>query len=126
MSTHFSKHLFSTNTCSGIDVTPISLSPLYRFPVQVSPLNERLREVQGAKMLVDVVKTAGTTLARQLKKVVQFVCGDALVCETIKDARSIAFDGPQRLKVCLCLCPCLCVCYLSPLMGKRQQSVFNH
>ncbi|CAB1322747.1 unnamed protein product [Coregonus sp. 'balchen'] len=62
----------------------------------VSPLNERLREVRGAKMMVDVVQCSPT--APQLKKVIQFVCGNALVCETLKEARAIAFDGPERLK----------------------------
>ncbi|XP_052322255.1 structural maintenance of chromosomes protein 1B isoform X2 [Oncorhynchus keta] len=62
----------------------------------VSPLNERLRGVRGAKMMVDVVQCSPT--APQLKKVIQFVCGNALVCETLKEARAIAFDGPERLK----------------------------
>lgn len=64
---------------------------------QVYPLNERLREVQGAKMVVDVVQCAQN--APQLKRVIQFVCGNSLVCESLKDARRIAFDGPERLQV---------------------------
>lgn len=67
--------------------------------VQVSPLNERLREIPGAKMVVDVVQFNMSTNAAQLKKVVQYVCGNALVCESIKDARSLAFDQEQRVKV---------------------------
>ncbi|XP_068579160.1 structural maintenance of chromosomes protein 1B isoform X2 [Cebidichthys violaceus] len=67
--------------------------------LDVSPLNERLREISGAKMVVDVVQVSGSAgAAAQLRKVVQFVCGNALVCETIKDARSVAFDGPVRIK----------------------------
>nr|XP_020449098.1 structural maintenance of chromosomes protein 1B isoform X2 [Monopterus albus] len=66
--------------------------------LDVSPLNERLREVPGAKMVVDVVKVTAATGAAQLRKVVQFVCGNALVCETIKEARSVAFDRQERLK----------------------------
>jgi len=66
---------------------------------QVSPLNERLREVPGAKMVVDVVQVNNASGSAQLRKVVQFVCGNALVCETIKEARTVAFDGPVRLKV---------------------------
>ncbi len=65
----------------------------------MSPLNERLREVRGAKMVVDVVQFNAATGAAQLRKVVQFVCGNTLVCETIKGARSVAFDGQERLKV---------------------------
>uniref|UniRef100_A0A8C7YLC5 Structural maintenance of chromosomes 1B n=1 Tax=Oryzias sinensis TaxID=183150 RepID=A0A8C7YLC5_9TELE len=64
----------------------------------VSPLNERLREIPGAKMVVDVVQFNMSTNAAQLKKVVQYVCGNALVCESIKDARSLAFDQEQRVK----------------------------
>ncbi|XP_075945914.1 structural maintenance of chromosomes protein 1B [Anarhichas minor] len=66
--------------------------------LDVSPLNERLREISGAKMVVDVVQVNNNTGAGQLRKVVQFVCGNALVCETIKEARSVAFDGPVRIK----------------------------
>lgn len=65
----------------------------------MSPLNERLREVPAAKMVVDVVQVNAATGAAQLRKVVQFVCGNALVCETIKEARSVAFDGQGRIKV---------------------------
>ncbi|KAM6937011.1 structural maintenance of chromosomes protein 1B [Xenentodon cancila] len=64
----------------------------------VSPLNERLREVPGAKMVVDVVQIISSTAAAQLKRVVQYVCGNALVCESIKDARSVAFDRDERIK----------------------------
>ncbi|KAF6721532.1 Structural maintenance of chromosomes protein 1B [Oryzias melastigma] len=64
----------------------------------VSPLNERLREIPGAKMVVDVVQFNTSTNAAQLKKVVQYVCGNALVCESIKDARSLAFDQQERVK----------------------------
>uniref|UniRef100_A0A8B9KT05 Structural maintenance of chromosomes 1B n=1 Tax=Astyanax mexicanus TaxID=7994 RepID=A0A8B9KT05_ASTMX len=64
--------------------------------LDVNPLNERLREVRGAKMVVDVVQCSQN--APQLKRVVQFVCGNALVCETLKDARTIAFGGPERRK----------------------------
>uniref|UniRef100_A0A3P8QSD5 Structural maintenance of chromosomes protein n=1 Tax=Astatotilapia calliptera TaxID=8154 RepID=A0A3P8QSD5_ASTCA len=64
----------------------------------LSPLNGRLREMPGAKMVVDVVQVIATTVATQLRKVVQFVCGNTLVCETVKEARSMAFDGQERFK----------------------------
>ncbi|XP_067090421.1 structural maintenance of chromosomes protein 1B [Osmerus mordax] len=67
--------------------------------LNVSPLNERLRDMRGAKMVVDVVQCAPSSpIAPQLRKVLQFVCGNALVCDTIKEARNVAFDGPERLK----------------------------
>ncbi|KAL3061024.1 hypothetical protein OYC64_009272 [Pagothenia borchgrevinki] len=66
--------------------------------LDVSPLSERLRDVPGAKMVVDVVRINNATGAAQLRKVVQFVCGNALVCDTIKEAKSVAFDGRERIK----------------------------
>ncbi|KAM9352307.1 structural maintenance of chromosomes protein 1B [Symphorus nematophorus] len=66
--------------------------------LDVRPLNERLREVPHAKMVVDVVQVNATTGVSELRKVLQFVCGNTLVCETIKEARSVAFDGQERRK----------------------------
>lgn len=48
-------------------------------------------------MVVDVVQCSQK--APQLKRVVQFVCGNSLVCENVKDACHVAFEGPERLKV---------------------------
>uniref|UniRef100_A0A8D0HNM1 Structural maintenance of chromosomes 1B n=1 Tax=Sphenodon punctatus TaxID=8508 RepID=A0A8D0HNM1_SPHPU len=62
--------------------------------LDIKPVNEQLREVKGSKMMIDVIQTPFAPL----KKVIQFVCGNGLVCETVKEARQIAFDGPQRLK----------------------------
>nr|XP_033807991.1 structural maintenance of chromosomes protein 1B isoform X1 [Geotrypetes seraphini] len=62
--------------------------------LDVKPINEKLREIRGAKMIIDVVHTATASL----KKVIHFVCGNGLVCETVKDAKQIAFDGPERQK----------------------------
>ncbi|XP_029697016.1 structural maintenance of chromosomes 1B isoform X2 [Takifugu rubripes] len=66
--------------------------------LDVSPLNERLRTVPGAKMLVDVVQISAAVGVNQLRKAVHFVCGNTLVCESIKDAKSVAFDRPERHK----------------------------
>ncbi|NWU84979.1 SMC1B protein, partial [Onychorhynchus coronatus] len=62
--------------------------------LDVKPINEKLREIKGAKMLVDVVQTPFAPL----KRVIQFVSGNSLICETVKEAKHIAFDGPVRLK----------------------------
>ncbi|XP_077166795.1 structural maintenance of chromosomes protein 1B isoform X2 [Paroedura picta] len=62
--------------------------------LEVEPLNEQLREIKGTKMMIDVIQTSFPPL----KKVIQFVCGNGLICETVKEARQIAFDGPRRLK----------------------------
>ncbi|XP_051916553.1 structural maintenance of chromosomes protein 1B [Hippocampus zosterae] len=66
--------------------------------LDVSPLNERLREIPGARLVVDVVLINMSTNVPHLKRVVQFVCGNTLVCETIKEAKSVAFDGERRHK----------------------------
>ncbi|XP_053742034.1 structural maintenance of chromosomes protein 1B isoform X1 [Synchiropus splendidus] len=63
----------------------------------VNPINERLREIPGAKLVMDVVQI-NIASATELMRVVLYVCGNALVCETIKEARRVAFDGRQRLK----------------------------
>ncbi|XP_062941053.1 structural maintenance of chromosomes protein 1B-like [Cynocephalus volans] len=62
--------------------------------LEVKPINERLREIKGCKMVIDVIRTQFP----QIKKVIQFVCGNGLVCETVEEARHIAFDGPERRK----------------------------
>nr|XP_015208801.1 PREDICTED: structural maintenance of chromosomes protein 1B [Lepisosteus oculatus] len=79
---------------AGRGERPPPIIPSSFPPAQVRPLNERLREVKGAKMAVDVVQSASPPL----KRAVQFVCGNGLVCETLKEARQIAFGGPERLK----------------------------
>ncbi|XP_054856412.1 structural maintenance of chromosomes protein 1B isoform X2 [Eublepharis macularius] len=62
--------------------------------LEVEPISEQLREIKGTKMMIDVIQTSFPPL----KKVIQFVCGNGLICETVKEARQIAFDGPRRLK----------------------------
>ncbi|XP_044133792.1 structural maintenance of chromosomes protein 1B [Bufo gargarizans] len=62
--------------------------------LEIKPINEKLREIKGAKMMIDVVQCSSASL----KKVIQFVCGNGLVCETVKEAKHIAFDGSLRLK----------------------------
>ncbi|XP_008053361.1 structural maintenance of chromosomes protein 1B isoform X2 [Carlito syrichta] len=62
--------------------------------LDIKPINERLREIKGCKMVIDVIKTQFP----QLKKVIQFVCGNGLVCETVEEARRVAFSGPERRK----------------------------
>lgn len=72
---------------------------MFLLPLQVSPLNERLRELPNGKMLIDVVQVSGSHGHPELRKVLQFVCGNTLVCETIEEARSVAFDRQERRKV---------------------------
>ncbi|KAJ6668487.1 hypothetical protein lerEdw1_011969 [Lerista edwardsae] len=62
--------------------------------LEVEPINEQLREIRGSKMMIDVIQTSFPPL----KKVIQFVCGNGLVCDSVNEARKIAYDGPHRLK----------------------------
>lgn len=50
-------------------------------------------------MLVDVVQINASVGLNVLRKAVQFACGNTLVCETIKEAKSVAFDRTERHKV---------------------------
>uniref|UniRef100_A0A7N8YNB3 Structural maintenance of chromosomes protein 1A n=1 Tax=Mastacembelus armatus TaxID=205130 RepID=A0A7N8YNB3_9TELE len=56
--------------------------------------NEKLRELRGAKLVIDVIRYEPP----HIKKALQYACGNALVCENVEDARRIAFGGPYRHK----------------------------
>uniref|UniRef100_A0A0N5A320 Structural maintenance of chromosomes protein n=1 Tax=Parastrongyloides trichosuri TaxID=131310 RepID=A0A0N5A320_PARTI len=61
--------------------------------LSVGPLNERIRnfpESKGIKLVYDVLQISNVA---NVKKAVQFVCGNALVCETLDDARKMAFGN---------------------------------
>ncbi|KAM6151560.1 structural maintenance of chromosomes protein 1B-like [Rhynchocyon petersi] len=60
--------------------------------LDIEPINERLREMKGCELMVDVIRTQFP----RVKKAIQFVCGNSLVCETAEEARHIAFHGPER------------------------------
>lgn len=62
---------------------------------QVRPTDEKLRELRGAKLVIDVIRYEPP----HIKKALQYACGNALVCENVEDARRIAFGGPYRHKV---------------------------
>ena len=66
--------------------------------IDVSPINEQLREIRqprGVKLVFDVIKISEP----KAKKAVQFACGNALVCESAEDARTLAYgSGGVRYK----------------------------
>uniref|UniRef100_A0A8C2IMA1 Structural maintenance of chromosomes protein 1A n=1 Tax=Cyprinus carpio TaxID=7962 RepID=A0A8C2IMA1_CYPCA len=66
--------------------------------LEVRPTDEKLRELRGAKLVIDVIRYEPP----QIKKALQYACGNALVCENVEDARRIAFGGPYRHKSDLC------------------------
>lgn len=73
---------------------PVKFISLLLF-LQVKPTDEKLRELRGAKLVIDVIRYEPP----HIKKALQYACGNALVCENVEDARRIAFGGPYRHKV---------------------------
>uniref|UniRef100_A0A7N6BAP7 Structural maintenance of chromosomes protein n=1 Tax=Anabas testudineus TaxID=64144 RepID=A0A7N6BAP7_ANATE len=61
---------------------------------QRGDLELNLRELRGAKLVIDVIRYEPP----HIKKALQYACGNALVCENVEDARRIAFGGPYRHK----------------------------
>lgn len=72
-----------------------SYGPPKFFGAQVKPTDEKLRELKGAKLVIDVIRYEPP----HIKKALQYACGNALVCDNVEDARRIAFGGHQRHKV---------------------------
>uniref|UniRef100_A0A8I3W876 Structural maintenance of chromosomes protein n=1 Tax=Callithrix jacchus TaxID=9483 RepID=A0A8I3W876_CALJA len=70
-----------------------SIKRLYPGSV-VKPTDEKLRELKGAKLVIDVIRYEPP----HIKKALQYACGNALVCDNVEDARRIAFGGHQRHK----------------------------
>lgn len=65
--------------------------------LDVKPINEKLREIRepkNVKLVVDVIRYDPPSI----KKALIFACGNALVCETVEDARKVAFGGHERHK----------------------------
>lgn len=62
--------------------------------LEVKPTDEKLRELRGARLVIDVIRYEPP----HIKKALQYACGNALVCENVEDARRIAFGGPHRHK----------------------------
>ncbi|CDW56074.1 structural maintenance of chromosomes protein [Trichuris trichiura] len=65
--------------------------------IDVRSIDERLREIKkprNVKLVIDVVHYEPA----QIKRALQFACGNALVCETVEDARTLAFCEGERHK----------------------------
>ncbi|ESN94054.1 hypothetical protein HELRODRAFT_187454 [Helobdella robusta] len=65
--------------------------------VEVRPVNEKLRDIKepkNVKLVVDVIRYDPPCI----KKALLFACGNALVCETVEDARKVAFNLTERHK----------------------------
>ncbi|KAJ3442828.1 structural maintenance of chromosomes smc family member [Anaeramoeba flamelloides] len=64
--------------------------------LRVSPINEKLREIGEAKLVIDLLQ-----YSENYKKAVLFCCGNTLVCETLETARELAFKGNRNKVVTL-------------------------
>eukprot|EP00112_Aurelia_sp_Birch-Aquarium-sp1_P012291 Seg2586.6 transcript_id=Seg2586.6/GoldUCD/mRNA.D3Y31 product="Structural maintenance of chromosomes protein 1A" protein_id=Seg2586.6/GoldUCD/D3Y31 len=63
--------------------------------IHTKPVNEQLRQIGGtAKLVIDVIHFE----PQQIKKALQFACSNALVCDTMEEARKLAFGGQERRK----------------------------
>jgi len=71
-------------------------------------LHREIRDPKNVKLVVDVIRYDPACI----KKALLFACGNALVCETVEDARRVAFNLSERHKVCLSVCLCLSVLYM--------------
>ena len=54
-----------------------------------------IRDPKNVKLVVDVIRYDPPSI----KKALLFACGNALVCETVEDARKVAFNLSERHKV---------------------------
>ncbi|KAK6060872.1 RecF/RecN/SMC protein [Cooperia oncophora] len=60
--------------------------------LDVHPINEKLRELtypKGVKLVFDVIQWQSC----RHRKALQFACGNALICETAEDARTLAYGS---------------------------------
>lgn len=65
------------------------------FAFFVLPITRDIREPKNVKLVIDVIRYDPPVI----KKALLFACGNALVCESVEDARKVAFQGPERHKV---------------------------
>lgn len=57
------------------------------------PINENLRNLDNAKLVIDVIQ-----FPEYIKRALQYSVGNTLVCDNIKIAKQICFNNKQRLK----------------------------
>ena len=58
-------------------------------------MHRDIAEPRNVKLVVDVIRYDPVCI----KKALLFACGNALVCETVDDARKVAFGLSERHKV---------------------------
>ena len=60
--------------------------------IKVPPINEQLRQIDSSvKLVMEVMK-----FDHSFKRAVQYACGNTVVCETLDDAKKLAFGQSRR------------------------------
>jgi structural maintenance of chromosome 1 len=60
----------------------------------VKPINEKYRQfAKGARLAIDVLQYESA-----IERAIQYACGNALICDTLKIARNVCFDKNQKVK----------------------------
>jgi hypothetical protein len=74
-----------------------SFSFLFLFVAHIQEflLFRDIKDPKNVKLVVDVIRYDPPSI----KKALLFACGNALVCETVEDARRVAFNLSERHKV---------------------------
>jgi len=63
--------------------------------IQVKPINEKYRSyIKGAHLAVDVIQYDSI-----YEKVIQFICGNSMVCDDLSIAKEICYNRKQEIKV---------------------------
>uniref|UniRef100_A0A8C4WXX4 SMC hinge domain-containing protein n=1 Tax=Eptatretus burgeri TaxID=7764 RepID=A0A8C4WXX4_EPTBU len=60
--------------------------------LKVPSLDEKLREIEGVKLVFDVIRFKPP----EIRRAVLFACGNTLMCDTMEDAKHIAFSSTYR------------------------------
>lgn len=64
--------------------------------VRPRPVDESLRRLGGsARLVIDVVRSDD-----KYQKAVQYAAGNAVVCDTLDEARRLRYDGGRKIKIC--------------------------
>jgi structural maintenance of chromosome 1 len=68
--------------------------------IQVKPINDKFRSfTKGARLAVDVIQYDPV-----VERAMHYVCGNALVCDTMQVAQYVCYDKGQEVKgKCICL-----------------------
>jgi len=75
--------------------TPVVRKVVFSLSLCVVWTYSEIKDPKNVKLVVDVIRYDPACI----KKALLFACGNALVCETVEDARRVAFNLSERHKV---------------------------